>query len=509
MSHSYSASKPAVSLRGLLANAVFVGAEDIVVRRCRGTADRCKRGDVFIPQPGGRLDQHERVDEAIRLGASAVVTERLLPVSVPQCLVPDNRIAYAQVCQAIAGHPSNRMLSLAVVGTQGKTTTSLFLSAMLKRIGGQVAYYTTLGSSDSKTCDRSSIRPPSAAKLARWMQRADQASSPSFVLEMAQPMLQHHVTLGAEFDLLVLTGLRPSQDVGGLSASRYRRALETLAEQMKPHAMLLYNADDPYAARWATTSGMTAIGYGLDASHDIRAKRLSRSGGQQQLMVTAGNVLMPLTLNIPGDHVARAALAAIAAAWTFDLSVPEAVAGAESLKTIPGRMQRIAQSVDLPVFIDQGYSPDRVATSLHSLRQHQFGSCTAVVDVPRQLHPQQRARLGEVLERSAYKVVLSAADCSAQQAQSRLMDVLGGFSCPGRVEVIPNRRRAIQWAFQNSHSGCVLLAGCGTKAWMHKHERLTDEAVAQQAIAAGQRPKSLSPMLGVFPPPNSGSFFSH
>ena len=508
MSRSFPTSRTKVSLRGLLSKAVFVGAEDIMVRRCVGKAIDCRPGDVFVPQPGGPQDQHECAQEAVRRGAAAIVAERLLPVSIPQCLVADNRIAYAQISQAIVAHPSNRMLSLAVVGTHGKTTTSLFLSSMLKRVGGQVAYYTSLGSSDSKSCNRETVRPPSAKKLAQWMHRADKAISPSMVLEIAQPMLLNHVATSVEFDLMVLTGLRPSQDCGGMSLSRYRATLDQFAEQMKPHGMLLFNADDPLASRWAAASKLTSVGYGLDASFDICAKRLSRSGGQQQLMVTAGNMLMPLTLNIPGDHVARAALAAIGAGWMFDLPVPEAIVGVEALQSIPGRMQRIQQSVDVPVFVDQGRTPDRVAIALHALKQHEFGSCTAVVDVTRRLHPQHRARLGEVLEKSAYKVVLSSSDSLAQHAQSMMMDVLGGFSCPGRVEVIPNRRRAIQWAVENTHSGCVLLAGCGTQSWRSHGETVTDESVVRRAISAKYTPSPL-PALSIFPPPSSGTFFSH
>ena len=65
------------------------------------------------------------------------------------------------------------------------------------------------------------------------------------------------------------------------------------------------------------------------------------AGGDQQLLTVVGNMVMPLTLKMPGDHIARAALAGVAAGWMFDLPVAEAIAGVESLQTIPGRMQRV------------------------------------------------------------------------------------------------------------------------------------------------------------------------
>ncbi len=278
---------------------------------------------------------------------------------------------------------------------------------------------------------------------------------------------------------------------------------------MKSHGMLLYNADDAYATRWASESSLPAVGYGLDASQHVRAKRLCRAGGDQQLLAVVGNMILPLSLKMPGDHMARAALAGIAAGWMFDLPAAEAVAGVESLQSIPGRMQRIVQSVDVPLYIDAGETPDRVAVALHALKQHQLGPTTAVVDVSSRLHPQWRVRLGEVLDRAASRVVLTASGCSTANAQSVIMDVLGGFRCPGRVEVIPNRDTAIRWAVKNTQSGSILLSGCGSMPWLDACDELsTDEMVAKSAIEAKNAVPSV-PTLGIFPPASPTPYFSH
>ena len=494
-----------VSLRSLLERAVFVGAEDIQARRCVGRAEHCRPGDLFVPQAFSGLDEHEAIQDAVRRGAAAVVTERLLPISIPQCLVEDNRIAYGVICQALAGSPSLRMLSIAVAGTHGKTTTSLFLSSMLKGIGGSVAYYTSLGSSDSVSCDRTTTQQPSARKLADWMRRADVAGSPSLVIEVGQSMLQHQATAGVEFDLLVLTGMRSGQHRGSASQRRYQQWIDGLTENMKPHGMLLYNADDAHLAQWAANTDRTTIGYGLDASEHIRGKRLSRAGGQQQVLVRAGNTLMPLTLNMPGDHVARAALAAISAGWMFDFPVAELIHHVEKMQSIPGRMQRVPTSVEVPVFVDSADTPDRLAIALHALRQHQFGDCTAVVDLSSKLHPHWRTRLGEVLEKSGCRLVLTASGLPSDEARSVAMDVLGGLRSPGRHEVIANRAQAIRWAVNHTDKGCILLAGCGVDTWLTSDElSVTDESVARTALAEKlAHTAAASQSLSVFPPPSA------
>lgn len=511
MSTSYSSEDSSraglLSLRTFLSEAVFVGAEDIQVRRCVDRADKCQPGDVFIPRHNAAGDEHDRAGEAVQRGAVAIVAERILPVSVPQCLVENTQEVYAQVCQALVDHPAQRMLTIGVVGTYGKTTTSLFVAAMLKQLGGAVAYYTSLGASDSTDCDREARRAPAARKLANWMHRADVAGAPAAIIELTPAMLKNQVVAGVEFDLIILTGLRGSQFRGSPSVREMSGMLDRLSSRMKPHGMVLYNADDAQAAGWAARTEMSCISYGLDAAEHVRGKRLSRCGGEQQILAMAGNTLMPLTLKMPGDQVGRAALAAVATSWMFDFSIPNAIAGIESLDSIPGRMQRVCTAVEIPIYVDAGETPDRVAVAAHGLRVHRMGPATIVMDLGSRLEPKWRQRLGEVLDKAAQRVVLTAADLSSEAARSVAMDVLGGFASPGRVQVIPDRAAAIEWAVQNTSEGSILLSGCGIDTWTGREgECLTDEMIAKEAVQRRAHAKP-APALAIFPPSDPNSIF--
>ncbi len=218
--------------------------------------------------------------------------------------------------------------------------------------------------------------------------------------------------------------------------------------------------------------------------------------------------MMPITLKIPGDHIARSALAAVAASWIIELPISDSIAAIESLSSIPGRMQRVPQSIDVPLYIDRGQTPDRVAVALHALSSHNLGPTTIVMDLSNGLPNRMKHRLGEVLEKSATKVVLSASDLSPNAAQSIAMDVLGGCRRPGRVQVIPDREKAIQWAVRNTGEGCILLSGCGAESWVNRSGvELTDETVAKRAISESNQ-VSLPPKvkLSIFPPSSETEF---
>ncbi|MFN9910990.1 MAG: hypothetical protein ACK53L_00310, partial [Pirellulaceae bacterium] len=142
---------------------------------------------------------------AVRQGASAILSERLLPIPVPQCLVGDVRQAYGQLLHALADHPSQRMLTVGVLGTHGKTSAALLIASMLKKISGSVAYWTSLGQSpEGKAAAHTSlIEQATAARLTQWLAKATRTGRPAAVVEISEEMLLQRTTAGMEFDLLV------------------------------------------------------------------------------------------------------------------------------------------------------------------------------------------------------------------------------------------------------------------------------------------------------------------
>ena len=137
-------SRAEVSLRGLLPEAKFFGASDILVRACSATAAHCLPGEVFVAIVD-ETDGHDDVEQAIQRGAAAIVSEKSLPVSVPVCVVSDSREAYGQLCHALASQPSDRIKVIGVTGTNGKTTTCLLIKAILEKAGAKVGSLTSLG----------------------------------------------------------------------------------------------------------------------------------------------------------------------------------------------------------------------------------------------------------------------------------------------------------------------------------------------------------------------------
>ena len=98
---------------------------------------RCvEPGFAFVAIPGFKRDGTEFAPEAIRRGAVLVVAERDVP-GVPTSVVADARDALAVLAREVNGDPSRSMDVYGVTGTNGKTTTSYVLHAILAGAHGE------------------------------------------------------------------------------------------------------------------------------------------------------------------------------------------------------------------------------------------------------------------------------------------------------------------------------------------------------------------------------------
>ena len=88
--------------------------------------------DVFVAMTGFATDGHAYIGKAAAAGAAAVVCERPPEeAAVPYVQVADSRQALAVMAANYYGHPADSMTMIAVTGTNGKTTTTYFLKAIL------------------------------------------------------------------------------------------------------------------------------------------------------------------------------------------------------------------------------------------------------------------------------------------------------------------------------------------------------------------------------------------
>lgn len=472
-----------IRLREVLPNAKVIGAKEVYFRSCCGMWKDCQADDLFVAIMDAEQDGHDFTQEAIDRGAAAIVTERLLTTNRPQCLVADSREAYGKICQALAGNPSQRLTTIGVSGTDGKTVTSHLISGIFKAAGQKTGLISSIEVNDG--ADRHSVpndelNPP---WLAEQLTQMVLANCDSVVMEVPSVALAKRSLSGVDLDVAVLTNIRENHLHFHGSESNYRRAKMRLLAQLKPTGLAVLNADDPTTHFLLQKIDTPALTIGIKQEADVRATLVERSRSEQTFMITAGSDSIPIRTSIIGDqHIYNCLTAmAVGLATGFDLST--IARGIEAAGNIPGRLERVECGQSFGVWVDSARSTGQLANAIASIRQVTTGKVWCICSIEDGQSELQRRRMGEIIERAADHAVITRTSIDQLIDYEPTHQILDGFEEPAKAQLLLNRFKAIEWTLQQAQPGdSVLVTGCGERpfALIGQHKwTITDRDVCQ------------------------------
>ncbi len=497
-----------VSLREIFPRATFLNADDVKVGSCSSTLTDCRAQDLFVALLDVETDGHEDAIQAVsRRGARAVLTERLLPIDVPQCIVPDSRIAFGQLCHAMASNPCRQINSIAVSGTDGKTSTAHLIQSIFEVAERNAILSSTL----TRKVDQDAITQPFLATTFAEMVKEQTEFG---IVETSSVQLAEHRFAGAEFDVVALNNLRGNHFHVHQDLANYRRAELRTFEYLKPGGVAVLNLDDPGCYFALNKISVPTMTVGIKQDADVTAKLLECDLSGTTFLITAGDLTATVKTAIPGVAHVSNCLVAAAVGLLQGIDLQTIVRGIERVTNLPGRMNVINCGQKFKLIVDQSQTAYRLGTALRTLRQQVTGKVYCVFGADQAMHEQQAAQLGRVFERMSNIPVLSQNCVSRTKSDgdgSQVIDihdfeplhrVLDGFDKPGKACVMPDRIQAVEWALQQAKPGDgVLVAGCGEQpiASLQKNRwQLTDTEVCQSWLY-GESSPGQAPTLDVNP----------
>lgn len=458
-------------------------------------------GDVFVARPGQRQDGRRFIPNAIQAGAVAVVCEPPVPdnVAVPVVLVPNAHRALAELAAALYGHPSRKMGLIGVTGTDGKTTTTHLIAAILNAAGIRAGLMSTvaLNLGDASGPNRTSQTTPEAPIIQRSLAHMRNVGVKVAVLEISSHALDLERVHGCVFDCAVFTNLDPEHlDFHGTLAN-YRAAKAKLFAQLdsgpgKPWGRLaVVNHDDPNGAFMRGACTVPAVDYGLSREATIRASIIRSTIAGTTFRVDAPDDSTTIRTGLLGRYNVTNWLGAIAAARHFGATLRDARQAAADFPGVPGRLERLECGQKFTIFIDFAHTPQGLAASLGEVRKHVSGRLITLFGQAGHRDLQNRSRMARAVAENADLAVVTSDDPYDEDPQ-RIVDDLGhtlqelGWRENREFWRIVDRRDAIAFAIdQADPCDCVFLAGRGPETETTIQGRvieLNDAEVARAAL---------------------------
>lgn len=513
---------PSVSLRRLLPEARFVGCPDWEVTGCTDDHRRLDPGQVFVAVRDPRYDGHAFVREALDRGAAGVVLEHPCPEAGRlQVVVDDSRAAHARICQALEGDPSERLMTVGVTGTFGKTIASLFVRSILEAAGLRCGLIGALGWSDGMAnrpmgagigpaagCSgskpaagpRGGTWPGGAAGLASILSYMVDMGCDAGVVEASGEAVEARCFEGVSLGAAVVTDVGVPYGLPAEIAMRNRRSKARLVRKVGPGGAVVVNADDPHAEILGGVNlDARRVTFGIDRSAQVdvsaRVERIDAAGSRFALRGFDREVMVDLRL--VGPRQVGNALAAAALAWAMEIDVAAVAAGLEAVARVAGHLEAVDEGQDFDVRIDAARTAAELGQALSALRAVSAGRVHCVLGAEGNQDRPARQALAEAAEFGADRVILTPSDPRSEPTDQILTDLLGGFRRPGRVRVEPDRGRAIEAALADARPGdVVLIAGKGRNAYQILADRVVpfDDFAVARAWLRDRRGAAVGPV---------------
>ena len=417
-------------------------------------------GALFVALRGLQSDGHTYVAQAIAKGALAVVVEAAHGLNVPPHVtvvhVPETRRALSALAAAFFGDPSHELDVVGITGTNGKTTTTRMVAAILQAAGRACGIIGTVGAQFGERTWNLANTTPQPPELHGLLASMRAAGADSVAMEVSSHALALDRVDDVRFRVGALTNVTRDhldfhQTLEAYAAAKHR--LLAMAQTC------VLNVDDEHGARWAGElqgRGVDVVTYGEHRSAQLRPAAIDVAASGSRFTLDG----RPFELRLPGRFNVWNALAAIGIARSLGVDDAICASGLARLERVPGRMEHV-RGDGIDVVVDYAHTPDALENALRALRETAGGSLAVVFGCGGDRDRGKRPLMGAVAARLADRIYVTNDNPRTEDPQAIVDEIVAGIGDrPHVVEL--DRRAAIERAVRDAIEGdVVLVAGKG------------------------------------------------
>ena len=439
------------------------------IRQIACDSRKVQPGAFFFALRGAKENGHAFIEDAIHRGAVAIASEEPLPPAISNNItavqVRAARKAIATVSANFFEHPAAALQLVAVTGTNGKTTTTSVIDAIIKAsraktgLFGTIAYETPAGKYPAPNTT------PESVDLQGFLAEIRDAGGKFAVLEASSHSLTMDRLWGCHFAAAVFTNLtREHLDYHKTFDDYFaaKKNLFTGTGAGVPDTAIL-NIDDEYGKKLAGLAKKT-VTYGLDPAADVTTRKFQLAFQGLSFTAQTPNGKLQIASPLVGRINVYNLLAAIGAAQALGLSNDIIETGIHNLESISGRFQRIDLGQPFLVIVDYAHTDDALESLIRTARElNPKGRVITLFGCGGGKDRTKRPVMGEVTGRLSDLTILSNDNPRSEDPLKIISDIIVGVQkTSGKYVIEPDREQAIGLAMDEARPGdIVLLAGKG------------------------------------------------
>ncbi|WP_158735454.1 UDP-N-acetylmuramoyl-L-alanyl-D-glutamate--2,6-diaminopimelate ligase [Alteribacillus sp. YIM 98480] len=450
-----------------------------------------KKGGLFFCIRGYTVDGHQFAEQAEKQGASAIVAEEKLNVSIPVVLVKDSKRAMAIMANMFFDHPTTKFRLIGITGTNGKTTTSHLVETILqedKRNTGLIGtMYTKIGAKKAETKNTT----PESLPLQELFSEMASSQVDSCVMEVSSHALDLGRVRGSDFNTAVFTNLTKDHLDYHQTMEAYKQAKGLLFSQLGntydgERKTAVLNADDAASEDFEKMCAASVLTYGIDNRSDIQAidVNISPTGTTFTLVTPWGE--RKIELSLIGRFSVYNALAAASACLAEGVGLDTIKNALTKVSGIAGRFEPVDAGQPYAVIVDYAHTPDSLENVLQTIQDMAKGSIYVIAGCGGDRDATKRPEMAKIAVKYSHHAIFTSDNPRNEDPQQILDQMVSGVHQEDTYTVIADRREAIRYAVERANDNdVILIAGKGHETYQVIGENVLefdDRKEAEKAI---------------------------
>lgn len=445
------------------------GAGDPEITDLTNDTRRLVPGAMFAAVEGTRENGTDYIREAMEKGAAAVLCRQPPAYDGPWLVTDRPRRTYGLLCKRWFGDPARDLTLIGVTGTNGKTTTTYLLKAVLEQMPGTKAgLIGTIKNIIGKTVLPAHRTTPDAYELYELLARMKAEGCTHVVMEVSSHALALDRTTGLWFRAGVFTNLtRDHLDFHGTMANYYE-AKSRLFRQCRTG---VFNLEDPAGRYLSRTAPCESVTWALGREADLVGEGIRLSPHKVSFTLRDGRESWPVKVSIPGRFTVCNAMGVLSCCRVLGLDMRSAVDALGTAPGVKGRAEVVPVPAPFTVVIDYAHTPDALENILLTLREGTAGRLICLFGCGGDRDRSKRPIMGEIAGDLADLVILTSDNPRTEDPEAILDQIVAGFTDRSSPYIRdPDRRSAIRQALAMCRAGDVLLlAGKGHETVQEIH----------------------------------------
>ena len=475
---------------------VLKGDDKVDINKIEYDSKKIQNSDVFVAINGFVEDGNSYIEEAIKNGAKAIVTEEEIDTSINDDVtiikVESARKALALMAQVYYDRPASKLKIIGITGTKGKTTTAYMIRDILNAAGKKTGMIGTIYNTYGNVQIEASRTSPESLDLQKLLKDMVDNDMKYVVMEVSSHALELDRVYGMHFIIGVFTNLSEEHLDFHENMDNY---LAAKAKLFTMSDFALINGDDIYSPRLLKMINIKYATFGLDNEVNLTTSDLRVNASYIEFKMFINKMLETIRVNIPGRFTAYNALAAIGVASLLNVQMDAILLALANVK-VPGRSEVIDIGKTFTVMVDYAHNPSSLEAILSSIKKHAKGRIICVFGCGGNRDTSKRPVMGEISGRLADFTVITTDNPRDESPKKIMAEIESGIkNSRGLYKVIENRKEAIKFAMRIAwKNDIILIAGKGHETYqiLKNNKKIKfDEREIVREIAKGMPDKNL------------------